>query len=269
MALRPGVAAILSFGVPGLAHLHVGRPVRAILAFASVCGLFALGYALLQDRLWHLSAVPAQGWMRWFPVLLQPEFVNFGCTSVAALLRGADSPEALRHILLPRPGEHLAMLATGASGFCAAFWAADAHWLAGGARLGRIAPSAAAALSWVLPGAGHVAAGQRSKGVLLGVVVILTFALGIVFGGGHSCDRAQMPFWWAGQSIFGGGVAFAALWTGPQKMLEYPPMFDLGVILCTVAGLMNAMVMTDAWTVAERDAAAEEPATAVAPEASA
>ncbi|MBI5852624.1 MAG: hypothetical protein HZB39_16550 [Planctomycetes bacterium] len=253
MAPRPGFAALVTFVVPGLGHLLIGRPVRGVLAFASTVGLFALGWSLLHDRLWHLSAVPPTGMLRWFPVLLQPEFVNFGCLETAAFLRGADTPEALRHVLLPRPGEHLAMLVSGASGFAAALWAADASWIASGATGGRVAPSVASAMTWLVPGSGHVLAGQRSKGLLLGGVVVLTFALGLVFGGGHSCDRPQMPFWWAGQSIFGGGVAFAALVTAPRSMVEYPPLFDLGVILCTIAGLMNAMVMTDAWSVAQRD----------------
>lgn len=265
MVLRPGAASLVTLAVPGLGHLLIGRPARGLIAFLTTVGLFAIGYTALGDRLWHLSPVPAEGFLRYFPVLLQPEFVNLGCTTLVSFFRDVDAADA-RHILLPRSGEHLWMFVSGASGFAAAFWAADALWIAGGARRARATPMFAAVLSWIVPGSGHVLAGQKSKGILLGAVVLVTFALGLALGEGHSCDRAQMPFWWAGQSVCGGGVAFAALFTGPLKMESYPALLDLGVILCTIAGLMNAIVITDAWSVAERPAPREgtEAATAEA-----
>jgi hypothetical protein len=256
MALRPGAATLLSLVVPGSAHVALGHPVRGALAFVTAVGLFAFGVAMLGDRLWHLSPVPLSGMLAWFPVLLQPEFVNLGCTTIVAMTRDFD-PESARHVLLPRDGEHFWMLLTAASAFLAAFWAADANWIASRSPRTAVAPARAAVLSWLVPGLGHAIAGQRSKGILLGAVVTFTFALGLVLGGGHSCDRPQFPFWWAGQSIFGGGVMFASVVTAPGKMLEYPPLFDLGLILCTIAGLMNAIVITDAWTVAERGVLAE------------
>lgn len=253
---KPGVAALASLVFPGLGHFLVGRPVRAVFALASTVGLFGIAFLALGDRLWHLSPVPLSGLSRYFPVLLQPEFVNFGCTTVAALVDGPVGDA--RHMQLPRAGEHLWMFVSAASSYAAVFWAADALWIAGAARNRKVAPAFAAFVSWILPGAGHVLGGQRSKGMLIGAVVIGMFVLGLLLGAGHSVDRPQMPFWWAGQSVFGGGVAFAALFTGPLQMESYPPLLDLGVILCTIAGLMNAIVITDAWTVAENGTSANE-----------
>src|SRR5690606_34666476 len=138
-----------------------------------------------------------------------------------------------------------------------------AWWLADGRRAGRSYPPFAAALSWLLPGAGHVLAGQRSKGMLLGAAVLVMFVAGLAFGEGHSVDRPAAPLWWAAQAFCGIGVVFTSFVTAPWTMDGYPPQLELGRILCTVAGLMNLMVMTDAFAVAERAAtapAAAEPA---------
>ncbi|MGA1525992.1 MAG: DUF6677 family protein, partial [Planctomycetota bacterium] len=132
MALSPLNAAWIGLVVPGLPQFLLGKPLRGILALVSTIGLFVLGFAMLQERLWHLQAVQGSGMLRYFPILLQPEMGNAGATIVAALLREADSPDLLRAVLLPRDGEHLAMLATGFSGIASVLWASDAFWLASG-----------------------------------------------------------------------------------------------------------------------------------------
>ncbi len=264
MELRPGQAAILTLCVPGLAHVLSGHVVRGVLAFLVTVGAFAIGYAVLGDRLWFFQAVPANdGVLRWVPIALLPEFANFGCTMAVAAMRDVGSPEALRHILLPRAGEDWASMLTGFSGIAAALWASDAYFLARGeAARGRFGPGAVAAVTWFLPGMGHVLAGQRSKGIVLGAAVLLTFAAGMAFGDGQSVDRAYQTLWWGGQAFCGIGTLFASLLAAPLPLEQMPDMFDLGFILCTVAGLMNLMVMTDAYAVAEGTAASLEPAEA-------
>jgi hypothetical protein len=194
--------------------------------------------------------------LRIFPISLLPELGNFGCTVVAAMFREADSAEVLRLLRLPREHEHLGFLLTGASGVFGFLWATDAHWLAQG-RASRVSPAVAAALTWILPGAGHVVAGQKSKGLLMGAAVLLTFALGLVMSMGHGVDRAHYAAWWIGQSLCGGGVVFASLFTAPMMFSEFPEYMDLGVALCTVAGFMNVIVMVNAYTVAEQSDAGE------------
>ena len=103
-----------------------------------------------------------------------------------------------------------------------------------------------------MPGLGHARAGQRDKGVLMGVAVAIVFAAGLLFAHGHAVDRATASVWWMGQNLFGGGTLFAAFVTSPMQMESAPAHLDLGVVLCTVAGLMNLVVMVDAYTVAER-----------------
>lgn len=218
-------------------------------------GLFAAGYAILEDRLWYVEMITPgktglSSWLRVFPFTLLPEAGNFGCSMVAGMMRAADSPDVLRLLRMPREGEHLGFLLTGASGMIACLWAADAHWLAQG-RTSRVSPAWAAGLTWLLPGAGHVVAGQKSKGVVMGAAVLLIFALGLIMSTGHGADRAHYAAWWIGQSLCGAGVIFASLVTSPLLFTEFPAYMDLGVALCAVAGFMNVILMVNAYTVAE------------------
>ena len=262
MPLSRGQAALLSLVLPGLSQVLLGRRLRGIIAFATTAGALLLGWSLLQDRLWFFQPTTPTGWTRTIPILVLPEFANLVPTLFLSLCREPDTADSLRHVLMPRDGEHLASMLTGFSGILSALWACDAWWLADGRRAGRCDPPIAAAVSWLLPGAGHVLAGQRSQGLLLGAAVLLMFAIGLAFGHGHSVDRAAGPLWWAAQAFCGIGVVFTSFVTAPWTMDSYPAQLELGRILCTVAGLMNLMVMTDAFGVAERDAslpAAVEP----------
>ena len=67
-------------------------------------------------------------------------------------------------------------------------------------------------------------------------------------------SKVSASVWWIAQNLFGGGSLFAALFTGPLRMVAEPFDLQLGIVLCTVAGLMNLVVMVDAFTVAERSA---------------
>ena len=258
MTLRPGLAAILTLLVPGLAHVLLGRPVRGLVAFAVTVGLFMIGYSIIQERIWFYElATPGGAFalLRYLPIQLLPESPNFGCTMLIAWLREADTPENLRLLRLPREGEYLGGLLTGISGIVACLWATDAYWLASGRRAKTISPALAAAVSWILPGSGHYLAGQKQKGLLMGAAVLIVFTFGMIFAQGHAVDRPMLPAWWIGQSMCGVGVIFASLVTAPMRFSELPAFYDLGLILATVAGFMNVIAMTDAYTVAEEGSA--------------
>lgn len=263
MTLPSRTAAIVSLLVPGLAHVLLGRTVRGVIAFAVTVGLFWTGYSIVEDRLWFFELVTPSGmfgFLRYFPVQLLPESPNAGCTILAAWLREADTNESLRLLRLPRDGEHLGSLMTGASGILAFLWAADAFWLASGRRAKSVDPALAAAATWLLPGSGHVLVGQRSKGILMGAAVLLVFVLGLVFAAGHAVDRPMLSAWWIGQVNCGIGTILASLITAPWRFSQFPAYRDLGVALCTVAGFMNVILMTNAYTIAEEGA---EPIAAV------
>ncbi|MCZ6756547.1 MAG: hypothetical protein O7E49_14655 [Gemmatimonadetes bacterium] len=267
MSLTPGAAVLWTFLVPGLAHLRLGRGGRAALAFLSTGILFWLGYSMLSwgeghsVRLWHFALFQPfallQPVLGIAPLQLLPESANLGNSIVASLLRpgevaGMDPNTVPRLMRGPSEWGHIASFLTAASGMVAIFWAADAHWLAGGRKVSGPSPSRVAFLSWLLPGLGHWQAGQRDKGLVMGGAVILVFAIGLLCSMGHAVDRGLQPVWWVGQVLFGGGALFAGVFTAPLQFTSFPQFFDLGLVLCTAAGLLNLVVMIDAYTVAER-----------------
>lgn len=260
-----GWGAFLSGFVPGLLQWQLGQKPRAALAFVSCTALFFAGWVLVRERLFHWALLDAGsagslGVLARFGLpLTLPELLNLPANALGAILCYDASPAGERLWRMPRAFEDLGGFLTAASGMLAAFWSAAGHWelrLRRDGGEGSPAPSAdpalCAGLSWLVPGLGHARAGQRGKGVLLGVAVAAVFGLGLLVSGGHAVDRAINSVWWMGQNLFGGGSLLAALFGGPVRMTGEPFDLQLGVVLCTVAGLMNLVVMVDAFTVAER-----------------
>jgi hypothetical protein len=262
--------------VPGLLQFRLGQRARAAIALGSCLLVFFAGWSMVRDRLYFFALLsadsqgPRQGdgiarTLAQFGLpLTLPELLNLPGLLLGSWFSWDASYEAQRLWRLPRgSAEHVGGFLTAASGMLAAFWAAEASWSrrwrrdAGDGTPAPVCnPALAAGLSWLLPGLGHSHAGQRGKGLLMGAAVAAVFTLGLLFSQGHGVDRGLAPVWWMGQCLFGGGALFAALVTAPLEMASYPGTIpenlDLGTVLCTVAGLMNLVVMIDAFTVAER-----------------
>jgi hypothetical protein len=253
--------------VPGLLQYRLGQKRRAVLAFASCTLLFFVGWLVVRERLfrWALLDCGATGSdavrtaARFgFPLTL-PELLNLPAHALGAIVAWDGSPTGERLWRLPRVVEHLFAFLTAASGMLAAFWSAAGHWdlrvrrdAGAGAPAPVANPALCAGISWIVPGLGQARAGQKDKGVLMGAAVLIVFAAGLAFSHGHAVDRPIYDVWWIGQNLCGGGSLFAALVTGPLRSEAAPPNLDLGIVLCTVAGLMNLVVMVDAYTIAER-----------------
>lgn len=268
-AERPSSAPVwLSLAVPGLGHAMLGQTRAAAAAFVACAALFFAGYALVGDRLFYFALLSfdrdgmAAQICRFVPVFNLPESLGLLFAGIGTFLGFEPGFMAERRWEMPRDLEHLGAFLTAASGMLSAFCAADVAWRIrasaasaaapeGAVALG-ISPALAAAASWMVPGWGHVLAGQKSKGLLVGAAVVTVFAMGMVASQGHAVDRSIAPIWWIGQNLFGGGSLFAALVTAPAQFGAYPSGYDMGVIFCTVAALMNLVVMVDAFTVVER-----------------
>jgi hypothetical protein len=259
--------------VPGLLHFRLGRSRLAALAIGGCALVFVAGWLLVRDRLFFYALVQPDrgtalaGVFRFLPVMNLPEMLNLPFTAAASVFGYEPGFPAERLWRLPREHESIGSWLTAASGMLAAFWSADAHWRLRRQQLAeelqalpaKINPAVAAGLSWLVPGLGHVKAGQKDKGLLMGAAVLLVFAAGVVAAAGHAVDRGISPVWWIGQDLFGGGTLLCALLFDRPMTGEIPGL-DLGVILCTVAGFMNLVVMVDAYTVAERSAEVSAPA---------
>lgn len=106
-----------------------------------------------------------------------------------------------------------------------------------------------ALLAWVMPGLGHVVQGRWAKAAYLGGIVLTLFVLGVWLGDGGSVSAARYPYHVYGQ--YGAALpAFLASLLGEQPLGHVVDRLELGVVFTTVAGIMNIVVVIDAyeWT---------------------
>ncbi len=108
------------------------------------------------------------------------------------------------------------------------------------------------ALAWVLPGLGHVALGDRRRGVLLMIVVALTYWGGVAVAGVQSTIKPRERSTWFMAQVCAGSHTLAALAIG-QAMGPQPYEAragfvdeDVAIIYTGVAGLLNILIIIDA-----------------------
>lgn len=264
-AKKPTTALFLGLCVPGAGHLYAGRPRAALLAFLAVSLPFALGCWIVGVRLFGFTSplFPKGSLASLLPVHLVPEIGNLGETVLAWALRGepSEAPAAYdyaRLLRLPVPGEHLGLALTGLAGYLNAILAADAQWLVaaeglapGLLRRRDLRPALICLWGWLLPGAAHWRLGARRAAVAVGVGVLGLFALGLFFSAGRGIDRPQLYWWWAAQAGAGLPAFAGSIFLGPLEVVRDLPYKDLGVTLLSIAGLLNVVTLTDAYTRAE------------------
>ncbi|MGH9400454.1 MAG: DUF6677 family protein [Thermoanaerobaculia bacterium] len=113
--------------------------------------------------------------------------------------------------------------------------------------------SVAAALAWVFPGLGHLYLGRRRRALAYAAIVMATFLLGLQFEGRlYSVEPGQPLTVLATFAIHGGGVlpiAARALSDNPGGSI-LSVTFEYGCAFLLTAGLMNLLLMLDAWDIA-------------------
>jgi hypothetical protein len=127
----------------------------------------------------------------------------------------------------------------------------------------------AAILAWLLPGLGHIAIGERRRGVILMIGIHLMMATGLLIGGIDVVDRVQDRWWYLGQVMAGPipvlvdryhqslkveqrhprtGRAYRTA-PGPDSNPPYEPSLarvnELGTLFVTLAGMLNLMCIID------------------------
>ena len=107
--------------------------------------------------------------------------------------------------------------------------------------------------SWAVPGAGHLWLGRRSKGLIFLIALPLMFATGLWLEGRlFPFELAQPLVALAAFADIGMGVPyFAAKAAGLGAGRVIAQSFEYGNAFLIVAGLMNMLVVLDAFDVAE------------------
>ncbi|MHC4986641.1 MAG: DUF6677 family protein [Planctomycetota bacterium] len=66
----------------------------------------------------------------------------------------------------------------------------------------------AAALAWLIPGAGHIYLGRVKRGIIIFVTIGATFWAGVAMGGVLTCDARYERWWFAAEMLSGAhGIA--------------------------------------------------------------
>lgn len=117
----------------------------------------------------------------------------------------------------------------------------------------RVSPSLAAVLAWVFPGLGHLYLGRRRTALLYAAIVTVTFLLGLSFQGRlYTIDSSQPLTILATFAVSGAGllnIAARFLSDNPGGAI-LAPTYEYGCAYLLTAGLMNLLLMLDAWDIA-------------------
>ena len=110
-------------------------------------------------------------------------------------------------------------------------------------------PVAALVFGWIFPGAGHAYAGQRGKAVLFGVLITGLLVAGFAMGRGTNLLPNE---WWFAPQLGAGGPAALLTPLSQYFALRRPvdwasPVREIGTLYTAVAGLLNLLVMMDAY----------------------
>ncbi len=112
------------------------------------------------------------------------------------------------------------------------------------------------ALAWLIPGAGHIAQKRYGRGVLLGAVILTMFVAGRWLGGDlHSITDSSAGLLQQFFGIFnlGTGVLYLFSWMNGFGFNNIDSAqqttFEYGNTFLMVAGLLNYLVMLDAYDI--------------------
>ena len=244
----PNLAALLTWILPGAGHLYLGRITTGILGFLVIQGLFLLGLELnggmtfeYLDHELRTAFAPA----------LSPEAGNLGGFIYQMKTYGFG----LEH-RRPWPEHmHLGVLLTALSGVLNLFLMIHAHLAARSQKDGLSPevrePVLATALTWVLPGLGHLYQGRRLRGALVFGTLVGLFVLATVLAEGSNLSRERHFYYWAGQFLLGLPALLAELAFGDMRITHGIRFAEPGLVFGCVAGLLNVLAMIDTFAYGE------------------
>jgi len=106
--------------------------------------------------------------------------------------------------------------------------------------------------SWAVPGAGHLWLGRRAKGLIFLVALPIMFAIGLAIHGRlFPFDLSDPLVCLAGFANAGMGLPYIAAWALGQGAGDVRAVtYEYGNAFLIVAGLLNLLVVIDAYDVA-------------------
>ena len=114
-------------------------------------------------------------------------------------------------------------------------------------------PVIAAALAWLFPGLGHFWLGRRRRALVYAGIVTAMFLLGLSFEGRlYTVERSQPLTILATFAVYGAGLLNIAA----RLFVENPGgavlsvTYEYGCAYLLTSGLMNLLLVLDAWDVA-------------------
>lgn len=126
----------------------------------------------------------------------------------------------------------------------------------------------AALATWLVPGAGHLLIGDRTRGVTFLVVITLTFWTGVAIGGvKNTVSPVDRTLWFAGQICAGGHTLATLAWAGaielpldqpgpegpfPVSIIGYGRTEEVSVVYTAIAGMLNILIILDVLVRAEK-----------------
>jgi TM2 domain-containing membrane protein YozV len=242
----PTVATLLTWLIPGAGHLYVGKVHVAVIGFLVIEALYLAGVLLSQGM--FLEYLPPEMRGR-FAAALTPEAGNLGALLLHVRQYGFGGAE-------PRPWPawmDLGTALTATSGILNLILASHANLAArvpvsGAPRhVAQHDPALCTALTWVLPGLGHIMQGRKARGIVALVLLVGLFGLATMLAQGSNLDRERHFYYWAGQVLLGPVALVAEFAHGHPRLESLPAYKDAGIVIGSIAGMLNVLLMLDVY----------------------
>lgn len=111
-------------------------------------------------------------------------------------------------------------------------------------------PLLAVLLTWIVPGAGHWYLGRRKKAAFYFLIITATFLAGMAIADFRNINLDRHPFFFITYAFYAGAAIVAQLATQALPLVQPLANNDVGCLYSAVAGLLNILVMIDAYLVA-------------------
>ena len=258
---EPNVATVLTWLLPGVGHLYIGRATFGLVAFVVVEGLYLLGLKLSGGMGFEFLQPELRGPLA---PALAPELGNLGALIYHLQTYGFGPG-------VPRPFPETAVLGTtltaisGVLNLCLMVHANFEARLPRDTSSGSRSPALPVLLTWACPGLGHWYQGRRLRGILVFASLVGCVLLGTYLADGSNLSRERHYYYWGGQLMAGLPSLLLELMAGGRRVTGFIAYAEGGLVFASVAGMLNILAMLDvqgyavrAWS--QEDAPREEAA---------